>query len=71
MVEGGDYHIKYDNSNKKKEYKLKKGNEIIAKVICVPTKFIDGYITKYIIEYDNIENEKEIILLTSMLNILV
>ena len=69
--EGGKFHIKYNNSNNKKVYNLKKGNKKIAKVICAPMKFVDDYSIKYIIEYDSKEYQKEIVLLATMHSILV
>ena len=69
-TEDGEFYIDYDNSNGKQEYKLKKSNTIIAKLICVPPVITNDYITKYIIEYDNIKYQSEIVLLTTMLNIL-
>ena len=68
--EGGGYYIRYNNSNNKKTYRLQKGSKTMAKIIETPMKFVDGYITRYIIEYENPEYKDEIILMTTMLNFL-
>lgn len=59
------------SDEKKKKYKIKKGNKIIAKVNELPPKFIDGLAEHYIMEYENVEEEKLITLMVVALNILM
>lgn len=66
----GKMHLNCSDDEKKK-YQIKKGNKIIAKVNELPPKFIDGLVEHYIIQYDNIEDEKLISLMAVALYILM
>ena len=59
------------HDEEKKKYQIKKGNKIIAKVNELPPKFIDGLVETYIIQYDNIEDEKLITLMVVTLKMLM
>ena len=59
------------HDEEKKKYQIKKGNKIIAKVNELPPKFIDGLVETYIIQYDNIEDEKLITLMVVALKMLM
>ena len=54
-----------------KQFNIKKENKTIAKVNELPLKLIDGLVERYIIEYENIEDEKIITLMIVTLYILM
>lgn len=65
----GDMHLKCSDE-KKKMYQIKRRNKIIAKVNELPHMLKEGSTEFYIIEYDNIKDEKIITLMTIALFIL-
>ena len=69
----GKMYIAYNNSKdqNKHTYTIKKGDKDIAKVTEVPLIFVDGYIDRFIIEYDQKEDEEAIALMTIALTILL
>ncbi len=64
----GKMYIEYVDE---KQFNIKKENKTIAKVNELPLKLIDGLVERYIIEYENIEDEKIITLMIVTLYILM
>ena len=56
----GKLHITYSD-DKPFEYKLKRGNKIIAVMNEVPINFVNGYTDRYVLEYRGVESNDEIL----------